>query len=228
MAIAECYESLVPIPVDLFILPQPPAYQSLGADYGGKSPYYLRQGVLEALIRAQNYLQELHPGWRFLVFDAYRPVSVQQFMVDYTFMQVLAERTLNPATLTREEREVILAEVYQFWAVPSLDAATPPPHSTGAAVDLTLVNEGGEKVPMGGKIDDFHPRTHPDYYLNSPEPNAPTYHYHRQLLHQVMREAGFRRHPAEWWHFSRGDQLWAWLSKQENPKIELQATYGRM
>ena len=28
----------------------------------------------------------------------------------------------------------------------------------------------------------------------------------------VMREAGFQRHPFEWWHFSHGDQLWALMS----------------
>ena len=30
-----------------------------------------------------------------------------------------------------------------------------------------------------------------------------------------MRSAGFVRHPNEWWHFSHGDQLWAWSVKAE-------------
>jgi D-alanyl-D-alanine dipeptidase len=25
-----------------------------------------------------------------------------------------------------------------------------------------------------------------------------------------MEVAGFAQHPNEWWHFSHGDQLWAW------------------
>jgi zinc D-Ala-D-Ala dipeptidase len=36
------------------------------------------------------------------------------------------------------------------------------------------------------------------------------YHHHRSLLHSAMSAAGFRQHPNEWWHFSLGDQLWAW------------------
>ncbi|WP_413325826.1 M15 family metallopeptidase [Synechococcus sp. MIT S9503] len=30
-----------------------------------------------------------------------------------------------------------------------------------------------------------------------------------------MTEAGFARHPNEWWHFSHGDQLWAWQRKMD-------------
>ena len=30
-----------------------------------------------------------------------------------------------------------------------------------------------------------------------------------------MTNAGFKRHPGEWWHFSLGDQMWAWLHNQE-------------
>jgi D-alanyl-D-alanine dipeptidase len=37
-----------------------------------------------------------------------------------------------------------------------------------------------------------------------------------------MAAAGFARHPNEWWHFSHGDQLWAWL------RGEPQAHYGRL
>ena len=32
------------------------------------------------------------------------------------------------------------------------------------------------------------------------------------LLDEVMRSAGFRRHGNEWWHFSLGDQMWAWTT----------------
>jgi D-alanyl-D-alanine dipeptidase len=31
----------------------------------------------------------------------------------------------------------------------------------------------------------------------------------RRLLYSVMTDAGFRGIPEEWWHFSIGDQEWA-------------------
>jgi D-alanyl-D-alanine dipeptidase len=102
---------------------------------------------------------------------------------------------------------------------------TPPPHSTGAAVDITLVDAKGQTIDMGSAIDELSLRSHPDHYANSPE--LP-YHYYRQLLHDVMHSAGFRRHLGEWWHFSLGDQMWAWLCRQENPSHTVAARYGRV
>ena len=223
--IVECQEPLIPIPLEQFAVESPHPYEKLGAPYGEASPYYLRQSVLAALATAQDKLQQNYPGWRIQIFDAYRPVDVQQFMVDYTFAEVLRTRNLNPTELSDERRNAIWQEVYKIWAVPSPDPMTPPPHSTGAAVDITLVDAHGQTIDMGSAIDELSLRSHPDHYANSPE--LP-YHYYRQLLHDVMHSAGFRRHLGEWWHFSLGDQMWAWLCRQENPNHTVAARYGRV
>ncbi len=62
--IQECGEPLVAIPLRLFAVETPHPYIKCGADYQGKSPYYLRQGVLDRLIQAQERLQQLQPGWK--------------------------------------------------------------------------------------------------------------------------------------------------------------------
>lgn len=223
--ILECGEPLVPIPLDKFAVESPHPYEKLGAPYGDASPYYLRESVLAALIAAQAQLQQQHPGWRIQLFDAYRPVAVQQFMVDYTFAEVIRARQLNPDTLSNQQRDAILEDVYTIWAVPSPNPLTPPPHSTGAAIDMTLVDATGEPIDMGSAIDELSDRSHPDYYANQAEK---PYHAHRQLLRDVMYSAGFRRHPGEWWHFCLGDQMWAWLCNQENPEVSVTARYGRI
>jgi len=41
-----------------------------------------------------------------------------------------------------------------------------------------------------------------------------------------MEEGGFLRHPGEWWHFSQGDQMWAWLQNSVNPSLSAIAKYG--
>jgi D-alanyl-D-alanine dipeptidase len=223
--IVECGEPLVPIPIEQFAVESPHPYQKLGAPYGETSPYYLRQSVLAALIAAQDHLQQQHPGWHIQVFDAYRPVAVQQFMVDHTFAEVVESQKLNPDELSDEQCQAIWQQVYQIWAVPSPNPMTPPPHSTGAAVDITLVDAIGETIDMGSAIDELSVRSHPDYYANQPE--LP-YHANRQLLRDVMYSAGFRRHPGEWWHFCLGEQMWAWLCNQENPTKTITAHYGRV
>ena len=226
--ILECGEPLVPIPLEQFAVESPHPYAKVGAPYGDRSPYYLREGVLNRLVQAQTQLQQLYPHWHIQIFDAYRPVEVQQFMVNYTFAEAAQAQGLNPDNLTATQREAILEQVYQIWAVPSFDLATPPPHSTGAAVDVTLVDDAGKAVEMGSPIDEMSARSHPDYFANSTHSIEQQYHFHRKLLHDIMVSAGFLRHPNEWWHFSWGDQLWAWLSNQVNPTNSVQARYGRL
>jgi zinc D-Ala-D-Ala dipeptidase len=225
--IQECGEPLVAIPLRLFAVETPHPYIKCGADYEGKSPYYLRQGVLDRLIQAQDRLQQLHPGWRIQIFDAYRPVEVQEYMVNYTFEQTIAQRKLDSAKLSAAETAAILAEVYQIWAIPSFDLETPPPHSTGAAIDITLVDELGKIVDMGSPIDEMSDRSTPEYFANSQDPLEHQAHHNRQLLDRIMTHAGFRRHPGEWWHFSAGDQLWAWLNNQTDLQHPIPAYYGR-
>ncbi|MEL7035399.1 MAG: M15 family metallopeptidase [Cyanobacteria bacterium J06592_8] len=228
--IQDCGEPLVAIPLEQFAVESPHPYQKLGAPYhlcGVDSPYYLRQEVLNRLIAAQTQLQSQYSGWKISIFDAYRPVEVQQFMVDYTLAETLETRGLKLDFITPEQHQAILEEVYEFWAVPSLEPTTPPPHSTGAAVDVTLVNASGETVNMGSPVDELSPRSYPNHFAKSSDPIKQSYHQNRQLLTEVMNSAGFQQHPKEWWHFSFGDQLWAWSKYQQNPDEHQFAKYGR-
>ncbi len=226
--IIECGEPLVKIPLELFAVESPHPYEKLGAPYGEHSPYFLRLSVVNSLIAAQNYLQKLRPHWQIQIFDAYRPVAVQQFMVDYSFNQALQERGLTQTQLSATQRQEIWQAVYEIWALPSLDEKTPPPHSTGAAVDVTLVNDTGKIVDMGSPIDEMSERSLPDYYSNHNHPQAQQYHGNRILLKDVMLRAGFQRNPREWWHFSLGDQMWAWLNNEANSSNNFTAYYGRL
>ncbi len=201
--LADCGEPLVPLDEAEFSLETPHPYAALGAPYGDRSPWMLRRSVRDRLRRAQARLQAEQPGWRLHLLDAYRPVAVQAFMVDHTDRQIaVAEPNLSEA-----ERR---AKVLTFWALPSPNPATPPPHSTGAALDLTLVDDQGAVVDMGSPFDEPSPRSYPDHFAAATDPIGQRAHRQRQLLNTVMTEAGFRRHPNEWWHFSWGDQLWAW------------------
>lgn len=220
--IHECGEPLVAIPLDQFAVESPHPYQEKGADYGGRSPYYLRLGVLNALLSAQERLQQLYPRWRIQIFDAYRPIIVQQFMVDYTFADLVQQRGLRVDELFARERENIWQEIYQLWAIPSHDPATPPPHSTGAAVDVTIVNENGQPLDMGSPIDELSPRSHPNYYNDATKEPEREYHLRRELLNDIMSYSGFCRHLVEWWHFSLGDQMWTWQNNLGT------ARYGRV
>ena len=193
---------------------------ALGAPYGESSPWMLRSDVLARLQKALKYLNETKPGWLIKIFDAYRPNSVQAYMVEHEFMRL--SNGQPPQTLSESARKRISDRVYRIWAIPSDDPTTPPPHSTGAAIDLTLIDESGCEVDMGSPIDENSDRSNPDYFVEI----DPVIHHNRDLLRRVMAHAGFIRHDEEWWHFSYGDQMWAWHTQREQSD-RVSARYGR-
>lgn len=223
--IVECGEPLVAIPRHVFAIEQPHPYEKLGAPYGSRSPYFLRQSVLEHLLAAQAALSHDFPGWKIQIFDAYRPIAVQQFMVDYTLNEVARTAGQPLESLSPAQHQAFLEQVYQFWAVPSRDPLTPPPHSTGAAIDVTLIDAVGQVVDMGSPIDEISDRSHPDYFADRSNAQSAKFHDRRQLLRQIMVSNGFCQHPNEWWHFSIGDQMWAWFDRERIDTM-LVARYG--
>ena len=66
---------------------------------------------------------------------------------------------------------------------------------------------------MGGMIDAINEISEPDHFCAAASgTDQAIWHDRRCLLRSVMSEAGFVQHPNEWWHYSHGDQLWAWRS----------------
>lgn len=225
--IIECGEPLVSAPDGLFARFDPPPYIAFGASYGEANPWMLRKGVLTALTAAQKRLQQKRPDWQIMLFDAYRPNAVQIFMVEREFGIKAREAGLDPARLTPEQREKLGEKVFKYWAIPSMDPATPPPHSTGSAMDITLADEHGREVDMGSPIDEGAPPAAPDYFANAANESGKRAHINRCLLRDAMKAEGFHQHPDEWWHFSKGDQLWAWLERQNGANPTATAIYGR-
>ena len=232
--ILESGEPLESIPPALLRL-EPHPYLALGAPYGAQAdPFRLRSGVVQQLLAAERHLAALGPGCRLLIFDAWRPLAVQRFMVAQAIGEQCRLLGVDPQ-LPSAALAAIGMEVGRFWAPPSEDPATPPPHSTGAAVDLTLAgpeDPAGEGAPgkvhqldLGAPIDAIGAVSEPNHFaeaaLADPSSAAALWHGRRQLLRQVMETAGFAQHPNEWWHFSLGDQLWAWRTGG------LAARYGR-
>lgn len=226
--IADNGEPLLELPADLVRL-EPHPYVAAGAPYGEQaSPFRLRRGVIERLLAAQQHLQQHHPQLRLAVFDAWRPLAVQAYMVQHAIGAECERLGLDPSH-PGPALEAVVAEVGRFWAPPSADPRTPPPHSTGAAVDLTLIDREGQPVAMGSEIDAIGAVSEPDHWLLQAQALPPgtardqalAWHRHREALRSAMLQAGFAQHPNEWWHFSHGDQLWAW--QQQQPL----AIYGR-
>ena len=182
----------------------PPYYRRID---GAIADLLLRRAVAEKLVRINARLAP--QGLELFVFDAWRPRAVQAYFHDEWMPAELKRRdpSLSGAALA--------AAVERYWAAPTSDPASPAPHETGAAVDLTLRWRGGEALWMGSLFDDVTEIAHRDRFethgaafcFSDDEARA-----NRRLLHWLMVDEGFAGHPDEWWHFSWGDQLWAALS----------------
>jgi len=70
-------------------------------------------------------------------------------------------------------------------------------HNRGIAVDFTLQTLDGKMLEMGTDFDYFGEKAHHDY-SNLPDSVLEN----RQILKQIMENAGFEALPTEWWHYT--------------------------
>ena len=90
--IEDCGEPLQALPPALLRM-EPHPYMALGAPYGTSgNPFQLRLGVVQRLLDAQQQLVEHDPRLRLSIFDAWRPIAVQAFMVDHSIVELCRER----------------------------------------------------------------------------------------------------------------------------------------
>lgn len=138
---------------------------------------YLRPVVAQMLVKVQEYLNRVHPGYRIKTLDCVRPRSVQWKMWKIVKNTPSQKYVANPA-------------------VGSI-------HNYGAAVDLTVVDSLGNELDMGTPFDFFGDLAQPRYekkFLNEGKLTVKQI-ANRKILRDAMTSAGFIQLPSEWWHF---------------------------
>ena len=206
-------DKLIAIPSYLnFIDPHP--YYHLGAPYKDKTSIWnLREEVVERLVKVNDYLIS-KSSFSLLICDSWRPLEVQEFMFKRAFLLECEKLDIDASLKNMKSYPSILKKVENFWAYPSFDSRCPPPHSTGGALDVCLSDIEGNLVEMGSTVDQMDQTSNPDFYANINNEEAIIWNSRRNLLREIMTKFGFAQHPNEWWHFSYGDQLWAWKNKK--------------
>lgn len=205
----------------------PHPYMAARAPYGEASPFYLRAGVVERLTRAQSLLDAKLPGATLRIYDGYRPAAVQLYMRTVCYEEEAKKLGFWDKDLTQEQDSQVWKMVDCLWARPSTDPNLPTPHSTGAAVDLTIFDRRGNELAMGSKLDDTSPQILPSHFDGQSGYAAAEFSYNRELLRSVMEAVGFHRLSHEWWHFSYGDQYWAMIEFFKTG-VKTSATYGQI
>jgi D-alanyl-D-alanine dipeptidase len=153
--------------------------------------YWVRQTVAEMLATAQR---RLPAGVRLELLEGYRPLRIQRRLFAAAYRHLRARHPRWTPAQLREAANVLVAD----------PTVAPPPHSTGGAIDVILVDAEGQRLDM-----------------NSPLPwseaSAPTTcsglsataRANRTLLIEALAGVGLTNYPGEWWHWSYGEPGWA-------------------
>lgn len=146
--------------------------------YDTLSQAYLHPLAADKLVKAQQLLKDINPGYSLLVYDAARPLSVQKKMYD------VVRNTKYRAYVANPERIGM--------------------HNYGMAVDLTISDSAGTALDMGTPFDFFGRAAgiNQEEQLRSEGVLSREQISNRQLLRQVMTQAGFITIRGEWWHFN--------------------------
>ena len=147
--------------------------------YGDLREAYLHPQAAEALVKAQRRLKALRPDLSLKVYDAARPMTIQQRMWDKVKNTPKDFYVSNPAHGGGL-------------------------HNYGLAVDITLCDLRGDSLPMGTRVDAMTPLSHIDREaeLVAARRISRQAQLNRELLRSVMQFAGFRPLRTEWWHFN--------------------------
>lgn len=148
--------------------------------YDDLTEAYLHPDAAYALIEAQKALKQLHPSYTLLIYDAARPISVQKKMWDV----------------------VKGTSKFRYVSNPNRGGGL---HNYGLAVDISIQDSLGQPLPMGTKVDHLGIEAHitNESELVRSGKISETERQNRLLLRKVMKAAGFRALPSEWWHFNK-------------------------
>lgn len=161
--------------------------------------FYLRETVADMLIRAAG---ELPKGYALALVEGWRPPYIQRRMYLSAWRRW---KKRHP-----DWSDVKLKRVVNRFTAP-LHGKVPPPHSTGAALDVMLAKNGEELVLS----EPYEPMDAAAYPLDAPGLTDEA-REGRQVLSEALLAGGLTNYASEWWHWSHGDQGWAYRTGAEH------------
>lgn len=161
-----------------------------------------RKGMIERLLQAAKDISE--KGYCMHVYQIYRSPEIQANRRKELYEQ------LKQSHPDFEENDILRM-------VNKGVAGVGGGHQTGGAVDLGLCDNEGRELDLGTQCREHTPKTVTKCKLLNEKQLK-----NRTVLLEAMHNAGFVNYPAEWWHFSYGDKMWAAYSNKKS------AMYGEI
>ena len=194
--IRECGEPLVDIRiVGRILYGPPPECPETEREYG-----LLRRLVYEKLVKVQKSISRQY----FLrLYEGLRSLQVQSFLFEQQKARIKnIYPELSPEAVHCHAMTLVSPVI-------NLDGSTNvPPHSTGGAVDVEIVDKDGHVIDFGMEIADWS-QVVPEMCATDYPNLEDVAKANRRLLVDAMCAQGFVNYTNEWWHFSYGDRYWA-------------------
>lgn len=193
-------------------------YEGLKPPEGLAGRILLREGVAARLGRVNARLMADNPHLRLKVTYGYRPYREQCRLFEHVLGRLKLSGRRFPNLVELHE------EAHRYIAAPWVSG-----HPTGGAVDLTIFDrKRNRNLDMASPIDDI---TANDKMAWAHRGLTPDQRENRGLLLRLMTSEGFAPFWGEWWHFSFGDQEWAYYHgepKAVYKHVEYSSTLGRI
>ncbi|MBP7074345.1 MAG: M15 family metallopeptidase [Rhabdochlamydiaceae bacterium] len=161
----------------------------------------MRKTVYDKLCAAQQLLPN---GLRFELNVGLRSLDVQEKLFNEMYEKIKLKFPKKNKQELFEETSKFVAPV-KTWE----GHQNTPPHSTGGAIDVILIDGQGGCLDLGEDPNDpFNPAMiQTNSTLISLEARK-----NRDIMATALSAVGFVNYPAEFWHWSYGDRRWAFLN----------------
>ena len=160
----------------------------------------VRERVAEAINQA---VAKLPKDYHLAVVEGWRPMHIQRRMY-LGIWQRFKER--HP-----DWSDVKMRRVVNRYTAPYDSPKVPPPHSTGGAIDVILARADGSPYDHTTPYDRFDPAC---YAMDAPG-LSPDARHTRDILCEIFAGTVLTNYPSEYWHWSFGDQGWAYRGGHE-------------
>jgi len=167
---------------------------------------FMRKTVYDKLLQANA---KLPAGLRLCLYEGYRSLELQQQLFTTQYQNVKSRHpNWSDEQLFNETTKLVSPVVNPN------GSKNIPPHSTGAAVDVYLINDKGQALDMGIHPKDWMQDKDGLLSLTDSAHISKEAKANRQIMSQALASVGFVNYPTEYWHWSYGDRYWAFVSQK--------------
>ncbi|MFI4919782.1 MAG: M15 family metallopeptidase [Legionellales bacterium] len=167
---------------------------------------FLRKSVYEKLKEANAQLPK---GMHFCLYEGYRSLHLQKMIFEEQYKNVKSRHFDWPlADIFNETTKLVSPVINQD------GSKNIPPHSTGAAIDVYLIDDDGKPLNMGIHPKDWMQDKDGGLSFTNSKIISDEAKTNRQIMSHVLSNVGFVNYPTEYWHWSYGDRYWAFVKKQ--------------